>query len=410
LTAHLDVKVLPAVAYAGEESSQHSFAEVLAAPLGSMKSLGVEGLASVLGSWLPTGGGAGLIEVLRSLAMEFLAKLRTEVDRILFFGLGLKIKATRDTRRRMVQALSRLGQKPKLLIGRNKHKRKASGLVLRPKSWAKPKAGNDRVKHPDLGQEESEEVIDGPEVSAIEPVSAKASETTRDSVGSSGSSELCYSGEIPSESKEVAPEMDPVLVPVPGKVAMNRSSPEFALASLDMSLISTESIALASPVAIQSSLEMIDVDCVLLGCTQTAPMTSLTPIPVGSTQIVPSALNLRDGSESASDLAVSKVQFLVNGLTEAQAWFLGWLRDGTWSQELLAAIDCFEVQTWRKNEVTLPLVCSMELPKLKAAMAGIWDVNRETVVRRYMLTVVASLEVGSSEAVVGVPGVTPTDT
>jgi hypothetical protein len=96
---------------------------------------------------------------------------------------------------------------------------------------------------------------------------------------------------------------------------------------------------------------------------------------------------------------------LVNGLTEAQAWFLGWLRDGTRSQELLAAIDCFEVQTRRKNEVTLPPVCSMELPKLKAAMAGIRDVNRETVVRRYMLTVAASLEVGSSEAVVGVPAV-----
>jgi hypothetical protein len=179
LTAHLDVKVLLAVAYAGEEGSQHSFAEVLAAPLGSMKSPGVEGLASVLGSWLPMGGGAGLTEVLRSLAMEFLAKLRTEVDRILFFGLGLKIKATRDTRRRMVQALSRLGLKPKLLIGRNKHKRKASGLVLRPKSRAKPKAGNDRVTHPDLGQEESEEVTDGPKVSAIEPVSAKASKRRR---------------------------------------------------------------------------------------------------------------------------------------------------------------------------------------------------------------------------------------
>jgi hypothetical protein len=121
---------------------------------------------------------------------------------------------------------------------------------------------------------------------------------------------------------------------------------------------------------------MIDADCVLLGCTQTAPATSLTPIPVGSTQIVPSGLNLRDGSESASHLAVSKVQFLVNGLTEAQAWFLGWLRDGTRSQELLAAIDCFEVQTRRKNKVTLPPVCSMELPKLKAAMAGIRDVNR----------------------------------
>jgi hypothetical protein len=251
LTAHLDAKVLPAVACAGEEGSQPSFAEVLAAPLGGMKSPGVEVLASILGSWISMGGGAGLTEVLRSLAMEFLAKLRTEVDRILFFGLGLKIKATRDTRRRMVQVLSRLGLKPKLLIGRNKYKRKASGLVLRPKLLAKPKAGNGATE-PDLGQE-SEEVLDGPEVS--EKTSEKASKTAPASVGLSGSSELCYSGEIPSESEKVAPEMDPALVPVPvpGKDALNRSSPETIVG-----------------------------DSVLLGCTQIVPATSSNPIPVGS--------------------------------------------------------------------------------------------------------------------------------
>jgi hypothetical protein len=48
------------------------------------------------------GGGARLTKVMRSLAMEFLAKLRIKVDWILFFGLGLKIKASRDIRRRMV--------------------------------------------------------------------------------------------------------------------------------------------------------------------------------------------------------------------------------------------------------------------------------------------------------------------
>jgi hypothetical protein len=205
-----------------------------------MKSPGVEGLASILGSWTSMGSGAGLTEVLRSLAMEFLAKLRTEVDRILFFGLGLKIKATRDTRRRMVQVLSRLGLKPKLLIGRIKYKRKASGLVLRPKLLAKPKAGNGATD-PDLGQEESEEVLDGPEVSEkLEP--------------------------------------DPALVPVPGKDALNRSSPE--------------TIVRVS---------------VLLGCTQIVLATSLNPIsvgspwsstegveeslgPMGSTQIVPGTI------------------------------------------------------------------------------------------------------------------------
>jgi hypothetical protein len=99
---------------------------------------------------------------------------------------------------------------------------------------------------------------------------------------------------------------------------------------------------------------------------------------------------------------------LVNGLTEAQAWFLGWLRDGTRSHELLAAIDCFEVQTQRKNEVALPPVYSVELPKLKAALeAGIRDVNRETVVRSFVLSVAASLEDGSPEAAAGVPAVPP---
>jgi hypothetical protein len=252
LTAHLDAKVLPAVACVGEEGSQPSFAEVLAAPLGGMKSPGVEGLAFILGSWILMGGGAGLTEVLRSLAMEFLAKLRTKVDRILFFGLGLKIKATRDTRRRMVQVLSRLGLKPKLLIGRNKYKRKASGLVLRPKLLAKPKVGNGATD-PDLGQEESEEVLDGPEVS--EKTSEKASKTASASVGPSGSSELCYSGELPSESEEVTPEMDPALVsvPVPAKDALDRSLPETIVG-----------------------------DSVLLGCTQIVPAMSLNLIPVGS--------------------------------------------------------------------------------------------------------------------------------
>jgi hypothetical protein len=145
----------------------------------------------------------------------------------------------------MVQVLSRLGLKPKLLIGRTKYKRKASGLVLRPKLLAKPKAGN--------GATESEVVLDGPEVS--EKTSEKASETAPASVGQSGSSELCCSGEIPSESEEIAPEMDPALapVPVPGKDALNRSSPE----------------------------TIVGVS-VLLGCTQIVPATSLNPIPVGS--------------------------------------------------------------------------------------------------------------------------------
>jgi hypothetical protein len=101
---------------------------------------------------------------------------------------------------------------------------------------------------------------------------------------------------------------------------------------------------------------------------------------------------------------LGSTQLLVNGVTEAQAWFLGWLRDGTRSHELLAVIDCFEVQTRRKNEVAPASVCSMELPKLKAVLeAGIRDENRETVVRSLALSVAASLEDGSPEATAGVP-------
>jgi hypothetical protein len=129
-------------------------------------------------------------------------------------------------------------------------------------------------------------------------------------------------------------------------------------------------------------------------------------IPVGSS-ILPEPFGLvvfSEGSESAPDLAIPEAQLLVNGLIESEAWFLGWLRDGTWCHELLAAIDCFEVQTRRKNKVALPPVCFVELPKLKAALeAGIRAINKENVVRSYVLSVAASLEDGSPEVAAGVP-------
>jgi hypothetical protein len=134
-------------------------------------------------------------------------------------------------------------------------------------------------------------------------------------------------------------------------------------------------------------------------------------VPVGSSiSLEPFGLVVfSKGSESTPDLAVPEAQLLVNGLTKSQAWFLGWLRDGTRSPELLAAIDCFEVQTWRKNEVALPPVYSVELPKLKVVLeAGIRAVNRENVVRSYVLSVAASLEDGSLEAAAGVLAVPPT--
>ena len=75
---------------------------------------------------------------------------------------------------------------------------------------------------------------------------------------------------------------------------------------------------------------------------------------------------------------------------------------------MLAAIDCFEVQTRTKNEVALPPVCFVELPKVKAKLeAGIRDVNRENVVRSFVLSVAASLEDASPEAAARVPAVPP---
>ena len=58
-----------------------------------------------------------------------------------------------------------------------------------------------------------------------------------------------------------------------------------------------------------------------------------SPEPSGS-------VHVSEGFEFALDLAVPEAQLLVNGLTEAQAWFLGWLRDSTRSHDLLAVIDC----------------------------------------------------------------------
>jgi hypothetical protein len=71
------------------------------------------------------------------------------------------------------------------------------------------------------------------------------------------------------------------------------------------------------------------------------------------------------------------------------------LWDGTWSHELLDAIKCVEVKTRRKNEIGSPLVCSMELPKLKAMLeAGVWDTNREAVVRSWVSVYVGDKDWG----------------
>jgi hypothetical protein len=103
------------------------------------------------------------MEAMRILVMEFLAKVRAEVDQVIFFGLGLKIKALRDILKRMVRVFSQLGLKPKLLPGfnlRGRSRLKRSGRILRPRpldvdSQVKANVGVIGVPNPDSGQGET---------------------------------------------------------------------------------------------------------------------------------------------------------------------------------------------------------------------------------------------------------------
>jgi hypothetical protein len=114
-------------------------------------------VSSVLGRVLSMGGSSCLTEALRSLAMEFLAKVRVEVDRVIFFGLGLKINTLTDIRRRLGRVFSRLGLKPKLLHGLNlkgRHMRLTMrGLNLGPAvALVKANGGGKWIPDSDLGQ------------------------------------------------------------------------------------------------------------------------------------------------------------------------------------------------------------------------------------------------------------------
>jgi hypothetical protein len=115
--------------------SQHPCADVRVASLGGLKP--VEALAVVEGGsnlWSrpPLGGEAELMEAMKHLARVFLAKLRAEVDRVIFFGLGLKLKETMGIRRKMARVFSRLGLKPKLLFGFNGRRRNKFRVRPRP--------------------------------------------------------------------------------------------------------------------------------------------------------------------------------------------------------------------------------------------------------------------------------------
>jgi hypothetical protein len=159
------------------------------------------------------------------------------VDRVIFLGLGLKMEASRGIRKRLGRALSRLGLKPKLIIGRHRLKRKACGLFLRPSpleadSQVKLKAGDVRAPKSILGQGESSSVKTPitPLVSSDEtvsatplgsspvkslPVSVSASSPEEEEELTLGSSESSISREVPSVSVEVMPEMESSLEKTP---------------------------------------------------------------------------------------------------------------------------------------------------------------------------------------------------
>jgi hypothetical protein len=145
LMAQLATKVPPAVPVvnAGAVGSSPSFADALVAHPGGLKSSFVEAQA-------PMGGVSFLTEALRSLAVEFLAKVRAEVDRVIFFGLGLKLNVSKDIRRRMGRVFSQLGLKSKLTHGF--HLRGRRKRCLRPVTRVKADGGSEWVPGSDPGQ------------------------------------------------------------------------------------------------------------------------------------------------------------------------------------------------------------------------------------------------------------------
>jgi hypothetical protein len=294
LVVNLVEKALPVV-YAdidGEVSCTANVGVVGCASCSKSSVMDAQARMSVLGSslWqLPD----GMMEALRCLANDFLVKVRAEVDRILFFGLGLKVDASSAIKRRMGQVLSRLDLKPKLLFGFKWRRRRRPLAVL-----SRFKKNADVVRVPNLFSGEVE-------ASSEEALVVSALESEAD--GSDGISVLS----APSPTSSIS-------LPSP-------------VSSLTITASQPLSLAFAGSSNEPRSLSV---------------MLTQTPSPEPS-----GFVDFSEGSESisASDLPVPEAQLLVNGLTEAQAWYLGWLRDGTWSHEMLTVIDSFEVQTRRRN-------------------------------------------------------------
>ena len=113
----------------------------------------------------------GTMEALRCLANDFLAKIRAEVDRVLFFGLGLKVDASSAIKRRMGRVLSRLGLKPKLLFGFKWRGRRRPLAVL-----SRFKKNADVVRAPNAfsSQGEGEEEASSEEVPVVSVLESEA--------------------------------------------------------------------------------------------------------------------------------------------------------------------------------------------------------------------------------------------
>jgi hypothetical protein len=414
LIAQLVVKVSPEVpaANAGVVGSPPSFKDVLVAPPGGVKSSCVEDqvpkeVSSVLGRALSMGGGSCLMEALRSLAMEFLARMRAEVDRVIFFGLGLKTNATMGIRRKVGRMLSRLGLKPKLLHG--------FSLRGRRKSLFTRRLGSTPATVISLGS---------PETNRTPPVvtNLAAMEVAQSSPA------LFNAGSVEMGSTETSPELAQIVPAGVEEFPFLMGSPQIVPESILISTEAAAEIALPSPETnrtlpevAQSSPSMNDAGSVLMGSSQTSPELPVLigssqtspelpvlmgfsqtspelPVLMGSSQTSPELAQIgpvgveeivdvagarpdRSESVSAVVLPTHEAQLLVKGLTEVQAWYVGWLRDGTRSHELLDAIDRFEEQTRRNNVVVPPPDCSMEFPQWKAKLEA-FNINRETVVRR----------------------------
>jgi hypothetical protein len=326
LVANLMEKALLVADIDGEVGCAANAGVVGCASCSKLFVMDTQAYMSVLGSSLWPSPDSTM-EALRCLVNDFLAKVRAEVDRILFFGLVLKVDASSAIKRRMGRVFSQLGLKPKLLFGFKWRRRRRPLAVL---SRFKKNADVVRVPNSFSGQGEGEEEAS----SEALVVSALQSEVD-------GSDEI-----------SVLPASSP-----------------------------TSSVSLPSPVSSPTSPASQPSSLAFAGSSDELGSLSVTQTQTPSLE--PSSfIDFSEGSESvsASDLPIPEAQLLVNGLTKAHAWYLGWLRDGSRSHEMLAVIDRFEVQTRRKNEVAPPPVCSMELPQLKATLEVV-TIKRETVVR-----------------------------